>query len=177
MGDELKIPSGTGPLDLDPVPHDSAWQPVLEEVMTPFRTDAQERLRLKHGTPAEFRRALGRALWNYEIDYEEYSKAAEKYEAQWVAAGKLKVICPDAPAAPGELRVPAENVIKLPRSHWGAYKLISVSNGADRPRGWREWCQFLWNFDFFMGPLPLMKIWTLVIFVCVVLAVWLGKQL
>lgn len=58
-------------------------------------TPAQERLRKKHGTPAEFQRACENALG--EISIEEMKAAVAKYEREWKIAGEsgtkwLKII-------------------------------------------------------------------------------------
>lgn len=50
-------------------------------------TDEQKRLAKDHGTPAEFERAVWRAVGDF-ISVAEAREAIAKYEAEWQEAGR-----------------------------------------------------------------------------------------
>ena len=54
-------------------------------------TAKQERLKIKHGTPAQFAKGVHSALG--EISLFEAQRAIAKYEEEWQAAGKISPIC------------------------------------------------------------------------------------
>ncbi len=52
-------------------------------------TDAQEKLRAKHGDPDEFAIACNRAADRLMISTEECDAGVEKYRREWLAAGRV----------------------------------------------------------------------------------------